>query len=76
MNKKLFKKGFLKLLYFLFFAFSGLIIIYQAFKNKSHLLYIPVLIIGLIFFFLAILNGFNGFKILVNSFLGKKKNNR
>ena len=45
-------------------------------KNKDHHLFIPVLIIGLIFFFLAIFNGFKGIQILMNSFLGQKKNNR
>jgi polyferredoxin len=73
MNKILFKKSLIKLTYFLFFAFFGPITIYQAFKNKDHILYIPVLIIGLILFFLAIFNGFRGIKILVNSFLGQKK---
>ena len=72
MNKILFKKSLIKLTYFLFFAFSGRITMYQAFKNKDHVLYIPVLIIGLILFFLAIFNGFRGIKILVNSFLGQK----
>tara|TARA_B100001250_G_scaffold41322_1_gene32681 strand:- start:398 stop:622 length:225 start_codon:yes stop_codon:yes gene_type:complete len=73
MNKVLFKKSLKRLLYFLFFAFSGPITIYQAFKNKEHHLYIPILIIGLILFFLAIFNGFKGIKILENSFLGQKK---
>lgn len=73
MNKVLFKKSLKRLLYFLFFAFSGPITIYQAFKNKEHHLYIPVLIIGLILFFLAIFNGYKGIKILENSFLGQKK---
>ena len=73
MNKVLFKKSLKRLLYFLFFALSGPITIYQAFKNKEHHLYIPVLIIGLILFFLAIFNGFKGIKILENSFLGQKK---
>tara|TARA_X000000368_G_scaffold244437_1_gene193199 strand:- start:909 stop:1133 length:225 start_codon:yes stop_codon:yes gene_type:complete len=73
MNKVLFKKSLKRLLYFLFYAFSGPITIYQAFKNKEHHLYIPVLIIGLILFFLAIFNGFKGIKILENSFLGQKK---
>tara|TARA_B100001996_G_C18498088_1_gene530351 strand:+ start:314 stop:538 length:225 start_codon:yes stop_codon:yes gene_type:complete len=73
MNKVLFKKSLKRLLYFLFFAFSGPITIYQAFKNREHHLYIPVLIIGLILFFLAIFNGFKGIKILENSFLGQKK---
>ena len=73
MNKVLFKKSLKRLLYFLFFAFSGPITIYQAFKNREHHLYIPVLIIGLILFFLAIFNGFRGVKILENSFLGQKK---
>jgi len=73
MNKVLFKKSLKRLLYFLFYAFSGPITIYQAFKNREHHLYIPVLIIGLILFFLAIFNGFRGIKILENSFLGQKK---
>jgi len=73
MNKVLFKKSLKRLLYFLFYAFSGPITIYQAFKNREHHLYIPVLIIGLILFFLAIFNGFRGVKILENSFLGQKK---
>ena len=73
MNKVLFKKSLKRLLYFLFFAFSGPITIFQAFKNKEHNLYIPILIIGLILFFLAIFNGFKGIKILENSFLDQKK---
>ena len=73
MNKVLFKKSLIRLSYFIFFAFVGPVIIYQAFKDKDHHLFIPVLIIGLIFFFLAIFNGFKGIQILMNSFLGQKK---
>ena len=73
MNKVLLKKSLIRLSYFLFFAFTAPIIIYQAFKNKDHYLFTPVLIFGLIFFFLAIFYGFKGIQILMNSFLGQKK---
>ena len=73
MNKVLFKKSLRQLSYFLFFAFTGPVLIYQAFKNKEPFLFMPVLIIGLIFFFLSIFIGFRGIQILMNSFLGEKK---
>lgn len=48
-------------------------VVYQAFKNTEHPLYIPVLIFGLICGIAAIALGFLGVKTITNAFFDKEK---
>lgn len=48
-------------------------VVYQAFKNTEHPLYIPVLIFGLICGIAAITLGFLGVKTITNAFFDKEK---
>jgi F0F1-type ATP synthase membrane subunit c/vacuolar-type H+-ATPase subunit K len=67
MNRKKFKQGIRSLLIALLLMFSGPIIIYSAFKNQGHSLYLPVLIVGLAICVSAIAMGFKGVFQLVNA---------
>ena len=74
MNKELLKKGIKKMFFFLFCSFLGPILLYQAFKNKEHLFYYPVVSFGLIIMIIAIYYGFSGIKTILLALLGKRKN--
>jgi len=54
-------------------CFIGPVIVHQAFKNKEHPLYVPVLILGILFLMTALYYGFIGIKTLVNGLLGERK---
>ena len=72
-NKEQLAKGVRTMAMSLFFMFLGPGIIYQAFKNKDHPLYIAVLILGIFAAFLAIFLGFKGINRIMQSMFGKKK---
>ena len=74
MNNELLKKGIKKMFFFLFCSFLGPILLYQAFKNKEHLFYYPVVSFGLIIMIIAIYYGFSGIKTILLALLGKRKN--
>ncbi len=46
----------------------GPITVYNSFMNKDHALFIPVLVIGVIFMLLAIFLIFRGIKLMLDSF--------
>jgi hypothetical protein len=71
MDIKILKKGLKRLSFFLLFAFSGPIILNQAFKNQAHPFYIPVLVTGGICCLAALGFGFAGIRALTNGLLGK-----
>jgi hypothetical protein len=73
MNKPLLIKGLKKMSLFLLFCFIGPVVVHQAFKNQGHPLYVPVLILGVLFLMTAIYYGFTGIKTLVNALLGERK---
>ena len=73
MNKPLLIKGLKKMSLFLLFCFMGPVVVHQAFKNQGHPLYVPVLILGVLFLMTAIYYGFTGIKTLVNALLGERK---
>ena len=73
MNKPLLIKGLKKMSLFLLCCFIGPVIVHQAFKNQGHPLYVPVLILGVLFLMTAIYYGFTGIKTLVNALLGERK---
>ncbi|MCC4212399.1 DUF6095 family protein [Leeuwenhoekiella parthenopeia] len=59
-NKEALARGVRTLAMSLLFMFLGPGILYQAFKNQEHPLYIPVLILGIVAATLAIYFGFKG----------------
>ena len=71
-DKEALARGVRTLATSLFFMFLGPGILYQAFKNKEHPLYIPVLILGIVAASLAIYFGFKGINRIMNSMFGKK----
>jgi hypothetical protein len=73
MNPPLLIKGLKKMSLCLLCCFIGPVIVYQAFKNKEHPLYVPVLILGILFLMTALYYGFIGIKTLVNGLLGERK---
>ena len=72
-DKALLVKGIKYLAITALTMFLAPVVIYQAFKNEEHQWYIPVLVIGLILALVAIILGFYGIKLLVDSLFGKKK---
>ena len=73
MNKPLLIKGLKKMSLFLLCCFIGPVVVHQSFKNQGHPLYVPVLILGVLFLMTAIYYGFTGIKTLVNALLGERK---
>ncbi|MEH6406903.1 MAG: DUF6095 family protein [Leeuwenhoekiella sp.] len=70
-NKEELAKGVQTLAMSLLFMFLGPGILYQAFKNQEHPLYIPVLILGIIAAGMAIFLGFKGINRIMRSMFGK-----
>ena len=59
--------------YFLILCFVGPFVVHQAFQNKTHPLYLPVLLVGIVLLSLAFYYGFTGIRTLIDALLGKKK---
>ena len=59
--------------YFLILCFVGPFVVHQAFQNKTHPLYLPVLLVGIVLLALAFYHGFTGIRTLIDALLGKKK---
>ena len=72
MNKIALKKGLKRITIFILFCFIGPVILMEAFKNKEHPFYIPVLIVGLLSISAAIGYGFWGINTIISAFFGKK----
>ena len=66
-------KGVKSLLYTVALMFLAPLVLYQAFKNQEHPLYIPVLILGLILAVVAIWKGFSSIKILIQALFDDSK---
>ncbi len=73
MNKPLLFKGLKKMSLFLLCCFIGPVVVHQAFKNQEHHLYMPVLILGILFLMTAFYYGFTGIRTLVSALLGERK---
>ena len=71
-DKEALAKGVQTMAMSLFFMFLGPGLIYQAFKNQEHPLYIPVLILGVVAAAFAIYFGFKGINRIMDSMFGKK----
>ncbi|ADV47378.1 hypothetical protein Celal_0016 [Cellulophaga algicola DSM 14237] len=72
-DKDILVKGIKYLGYTVALMFSAPIVIYQAFKNQEHSLYIPVLILGFILALAALFMAFLGIKTIMDSLFGKKQ---
>ncbi|WP_405265824.1 DUF6095 family protein [Cellulophaga sp. Ld12] len=72
-DKDVLVKGIKYLGYTVVLMFSSPILIYQAFKNQQHDLYIPVLVGGFIVGLGALFMAFLGIKTIMDSLFGKKK---
>ncbi|QLG43884.1 DUF6095 family protein [Costertonia aggregata] len=72
-NKNLLFKGLKFLGYTTILMFTAPAIIYRGFQSEGHPLYWPVLILGFILAIGAVLCGFYGIKLLIDSLFGKKK---
>jgi hypothetical protein len=72
-DKDILVKGLKYLAYTVILMFSAPIVIYQAFKNQQHNLYIPVLVLGFILGLAALFMAFLGIKTIMDSLFGKKK---
>ena len=58
---------------FLLCCFIGPVVVHQSFKNQEHPLYMPVLILGILFLMTAFYYGFTGIRTLVSALLGERK---
>ncbi|MEW2922348.1 DUF6095 family protein [Muricauda sp. ANG21] len=72
-DKELLVKGLKSFGYTVAAMFLGPFLIYQAFRNEDNPLFIPVLILGILFGGLAIYLGFRSVNIVMDSVFGKKK---
>ncbi|NAS30922.1 hypothetical protein GTQ40_08065 [Flavobacteriaceae bacterium R38] len=72
-DKLLLQKGIKFLSITLVLMFLGPGLIYEAFKNSDHQLYMLVLVIGAIFSIGAIGLGFYSLKLIIDSLFGKKR---
>lgn len=66
-NQLILKKGITLLAYALPLFFIGPSVVYMAFKNTKHFLYIPVLGLGIIFCVMAMYLFFKGIQIVMKS---------
>ncbi|MGB3775766.1 MAG: DUF6095 family protein [Leeuwenhoekiella sp.] len=69
-DKQKLMKGIQTLAMSLIFVLFGPGLIYQAFKNQEHPLYIPVLLVGIVCFIAAIYFGFKGISRIIKSVFG------
>lgn len=71
-DRELLFKSFKYFAYTLLLMFSAPVVIYQAFKNQTHPMYWPVLIIGVLLAIAAIAMGFYSIKVIMRAFFGKR----
>ncbi len=71
-DKEKLLKGIQTLVMSLLFMLLGPGLIYEAFKNQGHYLWIPVLIGGIACFTAAIFFGFKGINKIIQSMFGNK----
>jgi len=62
MDKAVLQKGLMIWLKALLFMALGPVVLSSAFKNQSHSLFIPVLVVGIVLSFFAIYFGFKAIK--------------
>ena len=72
MDKAALQKGLMIWLRALLFMALGPVVLSSAFKNKSHSLFIPVLVVGIVLSFLAIYFGFKAIKKMMEGLFSDK----
>jgi hypothetical protein len=72
MDKAILQKGIMIWLRALLFMATGPIVLSSAFKNQTHPLFVPVLVIGVVLSFFAIYFGFKAIKKLMEGLLSNK----
>ena len=72
MDKAILQKGIMIWLRALLFMATGPIVLSSAFKNQTHPLFVPVLVIGVVLSFFAIYFGFKAVKKLMEGLFSNK----
>ena len=72
MDKAILQKGIMIWLRALLFIATGPIVLSSAFKNQTHPLFVPVLVIGIVLSFFAIYFGFKAIKKLMEGLFSNK----
>jgi hypothetical protein len=72
MDKAILQKGIMIWLRALLFMATGPIVLSSAFKNQTHPLFVPVLVIGIVLSFFAIYFGFKAIKKLMEGLFSNK----
>jgi hypothetical protein len=72
MDKAVLQKGLIIWLRALLFMALGPVVLSSAFKNQSHSLFIPVLVVGLVLSFFAIYFGFMAIKKMMEGLFSDK----
>ncbi|MBT8321791.1 MAG: hypothetical protein KJO90_09035 [Eudoraea sp.] len=72
-NKQLLMKGVKYLIYTVGLMFLAPVVLYQAFKNQEHPLFIPVLVLGIILAIVAIGMGFYSIRKLMQALFDDTK---
>ena len=76
MDKRLLQKGIQRIFFGIVAAFTGPVVLMQAFQNEDHPWFWPVFGIGAFLAALAIGLGFWGIRLLLDGLLGPKKKER
>ena len=72
-NKQRLLKGIKNLIYTVGLMFLAPVVLYQAFKNQEHPMFIPVLILGFILAIAAIGMGFYSIKVMMEALFDDSK---
>ena len=72
-NKQRLLKGVKNLIYTVGLMFLAPVVLYQAFKNQEHPMFLPVLILGVILAIAAIGMGFYSIKIMMQALFDDSK---
>ena len=73
MDKAVLQKGLMIWLRALLFMALGPVVLSSAFKNQSHTLFIPVLVVGIVLSFFAIYFGFKAIKKMMEGLFSDKR---
>lgn len=74
-DKQLLVKGLKSFGYTIVTLFLAPFLLYEAFKNKDHLFFIPVLGLGLLVAAGAVYLGFRSVSLVINALFGEKAKN-
>lgn len=72
-DKELLIKGLQRLALTAVLMFLAPVILWQAFKNEEHILFWPVLVVGILMGGYAVFLGFRGIMTIMDSMFGKKQ---